>query len=210
MHLIAFGAGFMLGVAILGMIPASVTSLSLGPMLIMGGYVLAHLFEHAFIPHFHFGEETHGPPLLSSATGPSALLGLSLHAFFDGVTISAGFLAEPALGFMVAFAVVFHKVPEGVTIASVMRASGRSAGRSIQAAFILASATVLGALAMQFQAQLKAVGLALSAGITLYVAASDLVPEVNKEQKLVFSLSGLAGLVFYALVKGLLAYLGVG
>lgn len=203
-HLIAFGAGFMLAAAILAMIPASLERLPAAPLWVLAGYVLAHIFEHAFTSHFHFGEETHGPPILSPAVGVSALFGLSLHAFFDGVTISSGFMITPVLGLTVALAVVLHKVPEGVTIASVMRASGRSKAKSFQAAVMLGVATLAGTLAMQMLAGLRAVGLALSAGIALYVAASDLIPEVNKEEKMIFSLSGLAGLGFYFLVGILL------
>ena len=87
---------------------------------------LAHLFEHTFTTHFHFGEETHTEHHVSPAVSMSALVGLSLHAFFDGVAISSGFLVTPALGVLIALAVVLHKVPEGVTIASLMLAAGRT------------------------------------------------------------------------------------
>ncbi len=74
-----------------------------------------------FTPHFHFGEETHR---LTPAAGVSALLGLTLHTFFDGVAIASGFLVSGQLGILLFLAVLLHKLPEGVTIASVMLAGG--------------------------------------------------------------------------------------
>jgi len=199
----------MLSTALLGMVPASLERLSSAPLWILAGYALAHLFEHGFTSHFHFGEETHGPPLISPGVGMSALAGMTLHAFFDGVTISSSFLVSAPLGLLVALAVVVHKVPEGITIASVMMASGRKASQSLTAAGILAASTLAGAAAMQVVSNFKSPAVALSAGITLYVAASDLVPEVNKEQRLIYSLSGLSGLLFFFLVDLLLRSLGL-
>ena len=63
------------------------------------------------------------------AAGDSALLGLTLHTFFDGVAIASGFLVSGRLGILLFLAVLLHKLPEGVTIASVMVAGGARAAR---------------------------------------------------------------------------------
>ncbi|HSE28286.1 MAG TPA: hypothetical protein VLA95_08665, partial [Gemmatimonadales bacterium] len=84
---VAFGAGFMLAVAVVGVIPEVYHELdALGPVLVLLGYLLVHLAQHVFTPHFHFGEETHR---VSASAGVSALLGLGLHTFFDGVAIAS-------------------------------------------------------------------------------------------------------------------------
>ncbi len=86
------------------------------------------------------------------------------------------------LGILLFLAVLLHKLPEGVTIASVMVAGGRSRGRAIGAAAILGGATVLGVLLTDQIAPLARHGLALSGGVTLYVAASNLVPEFQAKR----------------------------
>ena len=92
---------------------------------------------------------------------------------------------------MIFLAVFLHKIPEGFTAASVMIASGRSKRVALAASAFLGAATLAGVLTMAvFRTQLS-YGLPLSAGVTLYVAASDLIPEVNKEPGI-----AMAALVF--------------
>ena len=176
-HFLAFGAGFMLSVALVELLPeAFARSGSAAPALVLGGYLAVHLTQHTLTPHFHFGEETHA---ISPIAGTSALIGLLLHTFFDGVAIASAFLVRPELGIMVFIAIFLHKLPEGVTISSIMMAGGRTRGRAIGAATLLGVATVIGVFLTDHVAFLVAHGLALSAGVTIYVAASNLVPEIQ-------------------------------
>jgi zinc and cadmium transporter len=148
-------------------------------IFVLLGYLAVHLAQHVVTPHFHFGEETHR---VSASAGMSALLGLSLHTFFDGVAIASGFLVSGQLGVLLFLAVLLHKLPEGVTIASVMVAGGQSRGRALGGAVALGAATVLGVLLTEQVAPLARHGLAISAGVTLYVAASNLVPEFQAKR----------------------------
>jgi ZIP family zinc transporter/zinc and cadmium transporter len=173
---LAFGAGFMLAVAVLGVMPQVLAESNTEALYVLLGYLAVHLAQHVLTPHFHFGEETHR---VSAATGISALLGLTLHTFFDGVAIASGFLVSSQLGVLLFLAVLLHKLPEGLTIASVMVAGGQSRGRAIGAAAVLGVATVLGVLLTEHVGGLARHGLAISAGVTLYVAASNLVPELQ-------------------------------
>jgi ZIP family zinc transporter/zinc and cadmium transporter len=177
--LIGFGAGFMLAVAFLAMIPEAVEAVSGAAVGILAGYLLVHLTQHVVTPHFHFGEETHSHEMLGRWVGITALLGLLLHTFFDGVAIASGFRIDAALGVLIFTAILLHKIPEGVTLASIMLASGNSAARAITSVGLLGAFTVLGVLLTEFLSPLAHHGLALSAGVTLYVAASNLVPELQ-------------------------------
>ena len=174
-YFLALGAGFMLSAAFLEMIPESVRLAGDSALLLMlGGYCIVHFFEHTLAPHFHFGEETHAVRRLA---GTSALVGLLLHTFFDGVAIASAFLVRPALGVMVFIAILLHKLPEGVTISSLYLAVGRTRGQAVGAAGLLGIATLVGVLVTDQASFLVHHGLALSAGVTIYVAASNLVPE---------------------------------
>jgi len=207
-YFVALGAGFMLATAILEMIPESVELQSQFTIylplrsyyfggttivfaLVLTGYFLVHFFEHTVAPHFHFGEETHHAEVSHAHAGYAALLGLVIHTFFDGVAIASGLLVSTWLGGVIFIAIFLHKLPEGFTISSLMLASGQSSRVALASSAILGAAT-LGGMALMFAIRSAvADALPFSAGVTLYVAASDLIPEVNREPG-----PGMAGLVF--------------
>jgi len=202
---VAMGAGFMLAVAFLEMLPESLHfSPKWAPVLVLAGYCSIHLLEHTIVPHFHFGEETHHDEFISARTSYSVLGGLAVHALFDGVAIASGFVLSNLLGWLIFIAIFLHKIPEGFTIASVMMASGRSRRAAVIAASVLATATILGALAISLLPSWVAAGLPLSAGVAIYVAATDLVPEVNREPGIRMALVFFAGVLLFLLLRLLL------
>jgi len=205
-YFLALGAGFMLAAVFLRMIPESVELSPRAPVLVLLGYLLVHFFEHTVAPHFHFGEEVHRDMMMDPRVGVSALIGLSIHAFFDGVSIASGFLVAVPLGLLVFVAVALHKLPEGFTVASIALASGRGSRGAISAACALATATLAGVLGMNRFAGAVGVALPLSAGVTLYVAASDLIPEVNEDPGIRMAFTVFLGVaLFYAAELALVA-----
>jgi len=191
-YLLGLGAGFMLAAVFLEVIPeAYELSGRRALLLVLAGYLVVHLFVHTLSQHVHFGEETHVEEVRSGHTAEVALAGLSLHALFDGVMVGAGFLVSAYLGTVLLTAVVLHKLPEGFTAASLMLARGRSRKAAFAAACGLGAATLAGTLFTAFLSSEAGEVLPFAGGLTLYVAASDLVPEVNQERDL-----GVAVIVF--------------
>ncbi|HWF05295.1 MAG TPA: ZIP family metal transporter, partial [Candidatus Angelobacter sp.] len=142
-YFVALGAGFMLGTAMLEMLPESIALAGpKAPILILVGYFLVHFFEHTVTGHFHFGEETHTHEFSAQRRGYSVLFGLVIHTFFDGIAIASGFLISGWLGWVIFLAVILHKVPEGFTASSIMLASGRSKRVAWAASGVLGLATV--------------------------------------------------------------------
>ncbi|HXV86664.1 MAG TPA: ZIP family metal transporter, partial [Gemmatimonadales bacterium] len=138
--LVAFGAGFMISVALVEILPEALERGGAGAAgFALLGYLLVHLSQHTLTEHFHFGEETHA---VSAVAGATALAGLLLHTFFDGVAIASGFAVGTDLGVLVFLAILFHKLPEGVTIASLQVAVGRSPAVALASAGVLGAATV--------------------------------------------------------------------
>ncbi len=185
-YFVALGSGFMLATALVEMVPESLDpavnrNARWAGFIILLGYLIVHFFEHTLSPHFHFGEETHADEFVQAHKGYSVVAGLLIHTFFDGIAIASGFIVSPWLGWIVFIAVFLHKLPEGFTVASVMLASGRSRRVAWGSSVMLGAATLLGVLVMALTKSPIGVGLPLSAGVTIYVAASDLIPEVNKE-----------------------------
>ena len=207
-YAVALGAGFMLAAVILKMLPESQHLTSLAPALVLAGYLLVHLFEHTVARHFHFGEEIH-PEQLSANAGASALLGLLVHSFFDGISIGSAFIIDRALGLLVFSAIVLHKAPEGFAIASVVLATGGSRRQALLAASAVGTASILGGFSIFGLQTLVGPALGISAGVTLYVAASDLVPEVNREGGTAIALTVFAGVLLYYLTERLLEASGL-
>jgi zinc transporter ZupT len=201
-YFIALGAGFMLATALVEMIPAAVrlrgdrSSFFFNDtdsvfLFVLAGYFVVHFFEHTVAPHFHFGEETHHAEMSHAHASYAALLGLVIHTFFDGVAIASGLLVSAWLGGVIFVAIFLHKIPEGFTVASLMLASGQSRRAAFASSVILGAATLVGMALMFVLRSAVADALPFSAGVTLYVAASDLIPEVNREHSV-----GMAVLVF--------------
>ncbi|MGO9649202.1 MAG: ZIP family metal transporter [Terriglobales bacterium] len=203
-YFVALGAGFMLATAIVEVFPASLALRGKdAAFLVLVGYLLVHFFEHTVTPHFHFGEETHKDQFIHTHKGYSVLLGLIIHTFFDGIAITSGFLVSNWLGWIIFFAIFLHKIPEGFTITSVMLASGRSRRVAWGASVLLGAATFAGVLTMAVFRHQVSFGLPLSAGVTIYVAASDLIPEVNREPGVKMALVVFLGVGFLFLLDRL-------
>ena len=222
-YLIALGAGFMLATVFIKLIPESMEQWPDGeklyPMLwVLAGYMLIQFVEHTVAPHFHFGEETHEEAMLAHHAAMAGLGALLVHTFFDGVSIAVASLVNAQLGVLVFIAILLHKLPEGFTVASMMLAAGRSQRAARLAALAVGLATFIGvALVLAFRnaaiasLPLSAHVLPLSAGVTLYVAASDLIPEVNTRAGGVrTSLMVFAGVAMLYVIELLLEALHLG
>ena len=199
-YLLALGAGFMLAVTIVEILPKVIElwhkegehsgeSLFIPMMLLLAGYLLTQFVEHTIAPHFHLGEEMHcedddhDHELISATSAYTAVGGLLVHTFFDGVTIAAASQIDIKVGFLVFIAVFLHKFPEGFTIGSMVIAAGKGRKQVMIATSLMGVTTLLGVLIYYFVGTnlgvTTAYALPIAAGVTLYVAASDLIPEVN-------------------------------
>jgi zinc transporter ZupT len=209
--LMALGAGNLLGVAVVELIPEVIRSSDSGrgPLFILGGYLGIHFFEHVFAPHLHFGEETHGEQMVGQRVVGAALVGLGLHAFMDGVAIAAAFLTSPGLGVLVFAAIMLHKLPEGFTIASVMKAAGQTRRWALSASVALAFATFAGVLATQLVGQHPEDALAIATGSVLYVGATDLMSEANKTENVLNPFVVFLGCGMFFVVLALARLAGV-
>ena len=199
-YLVALGAGFMLAAIFIEILPETIgiwtqtlhgeaaARAVVGAMtLLLLGYLSIQLFEHTLAPHFHFGAETHPESFMKPSAAYTAVGGLVIHTLFDGVYIASAFLVNFRVGVLVFIAILLHKMPEGFTVASIMLASGRSTKKALIATGAIGAATLAGVIGVVLlnSRMTNAIGYALpfSAGVTLYVAASDLIPEVNHKEE---------------------------
>ena len=193
--LLSFAAGFLIAVSVVDLFPQSIIVAGpIAPAIVLLSYVLVHLTQHTIGRHFHFGEETHS---VSELVSVSALIGLLMHTFVDGVAVASGLRVSGGLGALVFFAVLLHKFPEGLAISSLFLAAGAGRGRAILAAASLGAMTIAGVALTDHWPFLHTYGLAISAGVTLYVGASNLVPEFQDRPGMRIPLSFVAGCLLY-------------
>lgn len=184
-HSIPFAAGVMLAVSFLDILPEAARGAGvegiLGTVLIV--IVVAFFFEQFFVHLHHHGE--HKRTLASSM--PMVVAGDTVHNFFDGIAIAAAYLASPALGVIVAVSTFLHELPHEMGDFGLMLAAGWSRIRIIFINIISALSSYLGALfVILFSSQTEqslSILLGVAGGLFIYVAASDLLPEIQEDQK---------------------------
>lgn len=184
-HSIPFAAGVMLAVSLLDVLPEAVEEA--GPEkvfpIVLAVMVAAFFFEQFFL-HLHHHEE-HKRTLKNSL--PLVVAGDTIHNFIDGLAIAAAYLVEPALGVVVAGATFLHEIPHEMGDFGLMLAGGWSRLRVISVNILSALSTYAGAiLIVLFSSTLGldlGVLLAVAGGLFLYIAASDLLPEVESQDK---------------------------
>ena len=199
--MLAFAAGFMISVSMIDLFAEALSRGGRGAALVaLGAYVAVHITQHVIGTHFHFGEETHH---VSEAVSVAALVGLLLHTFVDGVAVASGLEVGGAVGALVFTAVILHKVPEGLAISSLFLAAGQGRRRALLAAGALGVATIAGVLLTDHVAALRDHGLALAAGVTLYVGMSNLVPEFRARGGWHLPLAFIGGTATYFLARTL-------
>src|ERR1043165_53250 len=141
-YLVALGAGFMLAAIFIEILPTTIDiwrrsspgsseAVVEAMTLLLVGYLSIQFFEHTLAPHFHFGAETHPESFMRPSAAYTAVGGLWIHTFFDGVSIASAFLVNFKVGILVFIAILLHKMPEGFTVASIMLATQHSTQKAL-------------------------------------------------------------------------------
>jgi ZIP family zinc transporter/zinc and cadmium transporter len=199
--ILSFAAGFLISVSLVDLFPESIRVAGpAAPAIVLLAYLLVHLTQHTIGRHFHFGEETHS---VSELVSLSALIGLLMHTFVDGVAVASGLRVSAGLGVLVFIAVLLHKFPEGLAISSLFLAAGAGRMKAIIAAGALGATTIAGVLLTDHLEFLQTYGLPISAGVTLYVGASNLVPEFQDRPGLRIPASFVGGCALYFLARSI-------
>ncbi|OGD31442.1 hypothetical protein A3C91_04070 [Candidatus Azambacteria bacterium RIFCSPHIGHO2_02_FULL_52_12] len=194
LFLVSFSAGALLGDVFLHLLPEAMEGAPsvLGvSVLVLAGITLFFVLEK-FIHWFHRHEYTHWflpPHEDEKKVHPMALtnlIGDGLHNFIDGMVIAGSFLISVPVGIATTLAVAFHEIPQEIGNFGVLIHSGLSVGRALWLNFLSALTAVVGAIVVllagaQSDAFLAFI-IALTIGGFIYIAGSDLIPELHKEQ----------------------------
>ena len=209
--LVSYAVGALLGVALLDILPEALTLLA--PQAVFGtllaGILLFFTLEKlVLLRHCHTDEcELH------AATAQLLFVGDGLHNFIDGAIICSAAMTSVPLGVSTAIAVAAHEIPQEVGDVAILLASGYSRGRALLLNLVTGAASFGGALAAFFAVQLvpsvRPYVLAMSAASLLYIAMSDLIPNLHKGEidasalrQVLLIAAGIGTIVFFERMIG--------
>jgi ZIP family zinc transporter/zinc and cadmium transporter len=201
--LINFAAGVMIAIAFIHLLPESIQGNEYAPFYTLLGFSI--MFFLQFILLFHPCHDDNCPKHL----GLFSTFGLSLHSFIDGLIIAIGFETNLQIGLLTALAVLFHKMPDGITISSILMYSGMSVKKNLWFSVITSAFTPIGTIVGIFlfrgvSQEIISILLALAAGSFIFLAAADLIPETHKSQKRIVPAMFFVGILFIALIEVIL------
>jgi zinc and cadmium transporter len=185
LYLVSFSAGALLGDAFIHLLPEIVTSQGFTltvSLLVLGGIVLFFLIEKiVHWQHCHLPQtEEHVHPFAITN-----LIGDGVHNFIDGIIIAASYLVSLPVGFATTLAVIFHEIPQEIGDFGVLMHGGFSKSKALFYNFLTAIMAVLGAgvtlLASNSLTSISSYLLPIAVGGFIYIASSDLIPELHKE-----------------------------
>lgn len=202
----SFAAGTLLGTAFFDLLPeaaeqAEKTGINIFFWTLFG--IVLFFFIERFIHWFHHHEDYHEDHDAGrKSTLPLIIIGDTVHNFLDGMVIAATFLTSIPLGIITTLAVAAHEIPQEIGDFGLMLHKGMPKKKIILVNVLSAAVSFIGALITFFLGDILkdslSIFLAVTAGFFIYIASSDLIPEIHHENRKGF-----------ALIESLLLVLGI-
>ena len=199
LYLVSFAVGALFGDALIHLLPEAfeniASSLSVSLLILSGIVIFFVLEKFVYWRHCHIiGSERHYHPVVVMN-----LVGDFIHNFLDGIIIGASYVVSVPLGLATTIAVVLHEIPQEIGDFGVLIHGGLSIKKALLYNFLSALAALiglflvfaLGSLASSFSIYL----LPVAAGGFLYIAGSDLIPELKHETKIAASIGQLLAII---------------
>ena len=181
--LVSYAVGALLGVALLALLPEALESLAPSQAfgtLLVGILVFFVLEKLVLLRHSHADEYS------VHTAAPLVVLGDAFHNFIDGATVCAAVLTSVPLGVNTAIAVAAHEIPQEVGDVAILLAAGYSRSRALMLNVVSGASGIAGALAayalVGVVPGVRPFLLALSSASLLYIAMSDLIPDLHRGQ----------------------------
>jgi len=201
--LLAFSAGALMGDAFIHLIPEIVNEAGFGlnvALYVLSGILLFFILEKVIHwQHCHM-------PITKNHVHPFAkmnLLGDSLHNFIDGLIIAASYMINIPTGIATTIAVVVHEIPQEIGDFGVLLHGGYTKGKALLLNFGTALLAVLGAVVALLMGSIDGIEVVLTgiaAGGFIYIAGSDLIPELHKETAVSKSIGQIIAFILGILV----------
>jgi len=186
-YLVSFAAGTLLGAAFLDLLPEALEQgfKETVPIFILIGILSFFVLEKFLHWHHHHAghehEEVHGFTYLN-------IFGDAIHNFLDGIVIAISFLNSTALGIVATIAIIAHEIPQEIADFSILIYGGFSKIKALVYNFLTALTAVIGALTAYFYSgaieSSTTFLTSFAVGGFVYIASTDLIPEIHKEKDL--------------------------
>ncbi len=186
-YFVSFAAGTLLGAAFLDLLPESLESgfSEKVPIFILTG-ILSFFILEKFL-HWHHHHTGHQHEEVHSFTYLN-VFGDAIHNFLDGAVIAISFMSSTALGIVATVAIIAHEIPQEIADFSILIYGGFSKAKAMIYNFLTALTAVAGALLAYFYSNAfenSSVFLtSFAVGGFVYIAGTDLIPEIHKEKNL--------------------------
>lgn len=202
---VSFAIGALLSASLLELIPeaAEMSSLEYVMPFVLAGIIFFFVVEKFLSWYHHHEDRLEGHKAKTYAY--LILWGDFLHNFVDGIIIALTFMTDFRLGVVTTLAVILHEIPQEVGDFGVLLHAGFSKGRALVYNFLVSLSTILGAmLAVSlrgiFSEAFISVGLSIIAGNFIYLAASDLMPELHERTGISHTIGQLALIILGAVL----------
>ncbi len=195
--LLAFSSGVLLGSTFFDLIPESMELVPDQAMVfIIAGIVSFFSLEKLLQWHHHVEGDHAGE---SKAVGYLSLIGDGIHNFVDGTIIAAAFLVSPSLGISATIAVIAHEIPHELADFTILLHSGFSNAKALFFNFLSATTAIVGAILVLTISSVTETFVPhlvpFAAGNFLYIAMSDLIPELHRRRSRLSSIVHIIALV---------------
>lgn len=212
LYMVSFAVGALFGDAFLHLLPETIEEVGFNlttSFLVLLGIILFFMLEkflrwqHCHVPTSH--EHTHPVATLN-------IIGDGVHNMLDGMIIASSFVVSPTIGMATTLAVIFHEIPQEIGDFGILVHSGFSVRKALWFNFLSAMAAFIGAFLVFLIGpgieNLSVYVLPVTAGGFLYIAGSDLIPELHKHDvKLTASFGQLASILGGIAIMVLLTFL---
>jgi zinc and cadmium transporter len=195
--ILSFATGTLFAAAFFDLFPEALEGLEAEAVFAtaLSGIIVLFVLER--LVHWH--HEHHDHLKHEKPVAYLVLLGDGLHNFFDGIAIAASFITSLELGVTTTFAIIAHEIPQELSDFTLLKYAGFSTKKAIMFNLLSGLAAVIGAISFFYFSSavenLQFYGLAFTAGVFLYIAGTDLLPELHKEEKRSKSVIQLAAML---------------
>lgn len=212
-YALPFGAGALLAAAFFDLLPESFEMGQPRELLVwvLIGFIIFFLLERSSTWFHHHHEHKLG--VKNNSQNVLVMTGDLVHNIIDGIAIGAAFVVNPVSGFVTTLAVSAHEIPKELGTFGILLSRGWHDRKVLLANVMTAVGTLLAATAVYLLGSAvklpEAELLALTSGFFIYVAASDIIPDIHEQPRRVGTLQAVVLVIALVLVAAIIKLLGV-
>jgi zinc and cadmium transporter len=200
-YFMCFAAGVLVSASFLHIIPTAFSMNRNAPIYVAVGFFGLHLFNRLITASAYQGN----PERAESGIGVAPVLGIGLHSFIDGIVYSVAFSTSVFTGVLATAGMILHEFPEGIITYLLLVRGGFTRRSSLILSLLAAAATTPAGMLLSYPIISRIEGhalgalLAISGGALIYVGATHLLPQAEKERKR-FSFAAVGAGILVAIV----------